>query len=74
MPVYTVQSLPRQYEILELVSAAKVNNDNPLNVIDALALAGGSLDTCDAVIGITVSPISAGGSYVHAYGTAIRYI
>ncbi|MBO7746243.1 hypothetical protein I8J29_18705 [Paenibacillus sp. MWE-103] len=72
VPVYTVHTLPRPYEVLCTVYSGKVGNGAPLNVLQQLGRAGGAIPECDAVIGILVTP-AATLAVVHAYGTAIRY-
>ncbi|QHW32081.1 hypothetical protein GZH47_15520 [Paenibacillus rhizovicinus] len=71
VPVYTVHSLPRSYEILCSVYTSRVANGTPLHVLQQLGRAGGTIPECDAVIGMLIVP--AVGS-VNAYGTAIRYV
>ncbi|MFD0672559.1 hypothetical protein [Cohnella sp. GCM10027633] len=73
VPVYTVHTMPRSYELLCTVFAGKVNTAYPSNVLQKLGAAGGAIPECDAVIGLVIAPIAANGQLVHAYGTAIRY-
>jgi hypothetical protein len=72
VPVYTVHSLPRPYEVICTVYSGKILNDYPSNVLQRLGQAGGAIPECDAVIGILVTPFAS--QLVHAYGTAIRYL
>jgi hypothetical protein len=72
VPVYTVHSLPRSYELICTVYSGKINNNFPSNVLQRLGQAGGAIPECDAVIGLLVMPV--GSQLVHAYGTAIRYL
>jgi hypothetical protein len=72
VPVYTVHSLPRPYEIICTVYTGKINTDSSGIVLQRLGQAGGAIPECDAVIGIIVSHIAA--QLVQAYGTAIRYL
>ncbi|WP_219834827.1 hypothetical protein [Paenibacillus sp. R14(2021)] len=73
VPVYTVHSLPRPYEVLCVVYSGKVNNSSSLHVLKQLARAGGAVPECDAVIGMLITPAATAGA-VNAYGTAIRYL
>lgn len=72
VPVYTVHSLPRAYEIICTVYSGKIKSESPSNVLQRLGQAGGAIPECDAVIGLLVTPVAA--QLVHAYGTAIRYL
>jgi hypothetical protein len=72
VPVYTVHSLPRSYELICTVYTGRLNSDSPGIVLQRLGQAGGALPECDAVIGIIVTHVAA--QLVHAYGTAIRYL
>lgn len=73
VPVYTVHSLPRAYEVLCTVYSGKVSSASPVNILRQLARAGGAVPECDAVIGILATP-AVGVGVLHAYGTAIRYL
>lgn len=73
VPVYTVHTLPRAYEVLCTVFSSKINNSVPVHLLQQLGRAGGAIAECDAVIGIMIAPSGLTGA-VNAYGTAIRYV
>jgi hypothetical protein len=69
VPVYTVHTVPRSYELIDTVYCFGTNLTKKLDPIHELGVEGAKLGA-DAVIGL----VSGAGAGMRYWGTAIRYL